>query len=103
MSVAGRHKTFMAPFHTLISCDIPFVLFRLDLEHDMSQRILLRAPIHFVTSEYFSLDYIRHVTASPGGFRLTALLLISFLFLEKCKEQFITGRAVLHYTVEHSK
>lgn len=34
MSVAGWHKTFMAPFHTLISCDIPFVLFRLDFEHD---------------------------------------------------------------------
>lgn len=55
MSVAGWHKTFMAPFHTLISCDIPFVLFRLGFEHDMSHRILSRVSIHFAASEYSNL------------------------------------------------
>lgn len=55
MSAAGRHKTFMAPFHTLISCDIPFVLFRLDFERDMSHCILRRVSVRFVASEIFSL------------------------------------------------
>lgn len=97
MSVAGRHKTFMAPFHTLISCDILFVLFRLDSEHDVSHRTLWRASIHFAASGYFNLDCKtwqllrrrRHAAASPGGIttvivRLTALtdlLLILFYSL----------------------
>lgn len=54
MSVAGRHETFMTPFHTLISCDIPFVLFRLKFEHDMSRCILLRGSVHVVAPVYFN-------------------------------------------------
>lgn len=55
MSMAGWHKTFMAPFHTLIPCDIPFVLFRLDFEQANVPLYSLqssRASIHFVASEH---------------------------------------------------
>lgn len=88
MSVAGWHKTFMAPFHTLIPCDIPFVLFRLDFEHDLSHCVLSRASIQFVASKYPNsqckkwqlLHRRRHVTASPGG--ITALFLQTRCFYE---------------------
>lgn len=81
MSAAGRHKTFMAPFHTLISCDIPFVLFRLDFEHDMSHCILRRVSVRFVASEYFSLADAPPPPTSDNCFSTGSFLLILFCAL----------------------
>lgn len=90
MSVAGRHKTFMAPFHTLISCDIPFVLFRIDFQHE-SQCILERVSICFVASEFSNLNCrtwqllycLRHVIALPVGITTLCLLMIFLTFFQE--------------------
>lgn len=87
MSLAGWHKTFMAPFHTLISCDIPFVLFRLHLNMMcptvFSQEhlfILLPQNILIYTVKVAAAFLPPHVTVSPG--EITTQILKTHCFYE---------------------
>lgn len=116
MSVAGWYKTYTPPFHALISSDIPFVLFRLDFENDMSHCIpsqehpfvlLLRnTPIYcFAASDMWLHQLVgsQHCLYTLAAFTTLLLMLSTFCNVSGKSSRVVNDNMRQYKFVKHQR